>query len=98
MAYTMKDLKFLYSDIINNPNKYKSFVQWLVKRFDKFIELDMPIHVLVGGAKQFMSRGDVDLEKSLEKVSQAMHRYVDTGVITPKMISVTLYYLNLIVR
>jgi hypothetical protein len=98
MNFTFKDLRALYTDVVDNPEKYKPFAIWLKKRFDKFIELNIPLDIYVGGSKQFLSRGDELLEKSLNKVSQSLEVYIATGVIRPKMISTTIYYINLIVK
>jgi hypothetical protein len=97
MSFEVGDMKRLYRDVIEEPGKYKPFVQWLKPRFDLFCIYEFPLRIYVGGEKQFIQRGDEKLEKSLKKVSKALEDYVDFDYITPNRISAILYYINLIV-
>lgn len=96
MDFTVKDIKNLYSNIVSKPYKYKCFFEWLEPRFKKFIELEIPLRIYVGGDKQFITRGDGELEKSLQIVYDIIKKYIDNEQITPAGITMIFYYLNLI--
>lgn len=96
VKYKFSDLINLYKDIINEPNKYKDFAVWLKKRFDIFVEFNLPLRIFAGN--HVITRGDEQLEKSLMNLSKVLDEYIQTGVITPKRISVTIYYLNLMYK
>lgn len=98
MNYTFKDIKHLYGDIIKNPEKYKPYFEWLRPRFKKFISLNISMRIYVGGEKQFLNRGDEQLEKSLINILKYINHYILTGKITPKNITLIFYYLNLIFK
>lgn len=98
MTFNTKDMYHLYHDIINNPDKYKSFAEWLRPRFKKFILLEIPMRIYVGGDKQFLHRGDEKLEKSLINILKYINHYIYTGKITPKKITLIFFYLNLIFK
>ena len=98
MTFKLGDIKGLYTEIIKNPNKYKEFAEWLRPRFKKFISLQIPMRIYVGGDKQFLHRGDEKLEKSLINILKYINHYIYTGKITPKKITLILYYLNLIFK
>lgn len=94
---TTSGMKSIYYDIIRNPHKFIDFANWVIPRFEKFIMLDIPLRIYIGGQKQFLQRGDVELEKALSNVLSFMKTYVETGYITPKRITIIIYYLNLII-
>lgn len=98
MSYNIRDIKHLYTDIIKQPAKYKSYAEWLRPRFKKFISLKIPMRIYVGGDKQFLARGDEKLEKSLINILKYINHYIYTGKITPKKITLIFYYLNLIFK
>lgn len=93
---SLGQLKNMYIDLINDPQKYRPFVEWLKPRFDSFIELQMPMRIFVGGTRQFLTRGDKKLERALSKMSGFMEDYLSKGCTNSRRISATLYYLNLI--
>ena len=90
-------MKSIYYDIINNPMKFKTLVNWIIPRFEKFISLDIPLRIYVGGTRQFVQRGDSDLEQALLNVLKSLRDYAKTGYITPRRITLIIYYLNLII-
>lgn len=94
--YIFKDLINLYKNIINNPEIYKDFAIWLKKRFDIFIEINAPLRIFT--LNKVTTRGDLLLEKSLLKISKAIDEFINEGTITPKRISVIIYYLNLMYK
>ena len=96
MDFSVKDIKHLYSSIISKPYKYKCFFEWLQPRFEKFIELEIPLRIYVGGCKGFITRGDEKLERSLVIVNDIIKKYIETDYITPSGITMIFYYLNLI--
>ncbi len=98
MNFTTCDTKKLYTEVIEKPEKYKNFFSWLKPRFLKFIELEIPLRIYVGGDKQFLNRGDETLEKSLQNVYSIINKYIDTGKIIPTEITMILYYLNMIFK
>lgn len=97
MSFGLGEMKRFYKDVIEHPEKYKEFIQWLKPRFDLFVLFEFPMRIYVGGTKQFIQRGDEKLEKSLRKVSRVLEDYIDMDFITTNRISAVLYYLNLIV-
>lgn len=98
LSLCFSQLKYLYGDIISNPNKYKFFASWLRKRFEVFIGINAPIRIYVGGEKKFMQRGDRELENMLKKILSWIDEYIDNGYITPSRISSIMFYMNKIVR
>jgi predicted 3-demethylubiquinone-9 3-methyltransferase (glyoxalase superfamily) len=92
--YTVSNLKRLYRDIIENPQKFKPFAEWLYPRFGKFISWEMSMKIYIGGKEQFIHRGDEKLEKSLNIIHKAIDEYIFSGKTTPKRISALFYYLN----
>lgn len=96
--FTKYDIKNLYYDIINNPDKYNVFANWLLPRFRKFIDFNISLRIYVGGPQQFINRGNEKLEKSLEKTYNIISNYEKTGKVKPSEITLVFYYLNLIFR
>ena len=98
LTSTLGEIKSFYNSVINNSEKYRDFAIWLKVRFDKFVELNIPMRIYVGGIKQFISRGDEQLENSLNNVSKILEDYIETGYITSRRISNIFYYVNLIFK
>jgi hypothetical protein len=96
--FTLSDLKKLYRDVIENPAKYKNFAEWLYPRFEKFISWEMPMKIYIGGTREFIHRGDEDLEKSLNVIYKAIEEFIVSGKTTPKRISALFYYLNMMFK
>lgn len=96
--FTISDLKKLYRDVIVNPSKYTPFASWLYPHFDKFISWEMPMKIYVGGTKQFIHRGDEELEESLKIILKAIDEFIITGKTTPRRISALFYYLNMMFK
>ena len=88
------DMRRLYYDIMRNPGKYKAYAEWLYIGFSKFISQNIQMRIYVGGDKQFLMRGDKQLESSLNRTLEAIDEYIKTGKVTPKRISAVLYYVN----
>lgn len=95
MNFEFKDLLQFYRDVIANPAKYREFAEWIRPRFDVFVNYNFPMRIYVGGEKQFMQRGDKQLEKSLRKASKALNSYISGRKMRPDQLSLVLYYLNL---
>ena len=94
--FKFRDLFILYKNIINNPDNYEEFAIWLKKRLDVFIEINAPLRIFAGN--QVITRGDKQLETSLQNLSKVIGEFIHSGNITPKRISVAIYYLNLMYK
>lgn len=90
-------LKRFYRETIGFDSRSKELACWLLPRLNKYIELNIPLRIYVGGSIQFINRGDEYMELSLRNLAYACGKYCSGEEVKVSQISSLIYYLNLMI-